>query len=134
MKYATKSIIVIAFLSALFSFAKFDHCLNTNFATPDVYTHACYSDLPALFGARDLNNHAWPYASATNSVEYPPITGLVMWASALPTHSDKIYFLINVVLIALLFIGTVLLIAKMKPALWYLLPVAPAVIGSLYIN
>jgi len=134
MKYATKSIIVLAFLSALFSFVKFDHCLNTNFATPDVYTHACYSDLPALFGARDLNNHAWPYASATNSVEYPPITGLVMWASALPTHSDRTYFLINVELIALLFIGTVLLIAKMKPELWYLLPVAPAVIGSLYIN
>lgn len=134
MKYATKSIIIIAFLSALFSFVKFDHCLNTNFATPDVYTHACYSDLPALFGARDLINHVWPYASASNSVEYPPITGLVMWASALPTHSDKIYFLINVGLIALLFIGTVLLIAKMKPELWYLLPVAPAVIGSLYIN
>lgn len=134
MKYATKSVIVIAFLSALFSFAKFDHCLNTNFATPDVYTHACYSDLPALFGARDLVNHVWPYSSATNAVEYPPITGLVMWASALPTHSDKTYFLINVILIALLFIGTTLLIAKMKPELWYLLPVAPAVIGSLYIN
>jgi len=134
MKYATKSIIVLAFLSALFSFVKFDHCLNTNFATPDVYTHACYSDLPALFGARDLINHVWPYSSASNSVEYPPITGLVMWASALPTHSDKIYFLINVGLIALLFIGTVLLVAKMKPELWYLLPVAPAVIGSLYIN
>jgi len=134
MKYATKSIIVLAFLSALFSFVKFDHCLNTNFATPDVYTHACYSDLPALFGARDLINHVWPYASASNSVEYPPITGLVMWASALPTHSDKIYFLINVGLIALLFVGTVLLVAKMKPELWYLLPVAPAVIGSLYIN
>jgi len=134
MKYATKSIILLAFLSALFSFVKFDHCLNANFATPDVYTHACYSDLPALFGARDLINHVWPYSSASNSVEYPPITGLVMWASALPTHSDKIYFLINVGLIALLFIGTVLLVAKMKPELWYLLPVAPAVIGSLYIN
>jgi uncharacterized membrane protein len=134
MKYATKSIIVIAFLSALVSFMKFDHCLTTNFASPDVYTHACYSDLPALFGARDLINHVWPYSSASNSVEYPPITGLVMWASALPTHSDKIYFLINVGLIALLFIGTVLLVARMKPELWYLLPVAPAVVGSLYIN
>ena len=134
MKYITKSVIAIALLSALFSFAKFDHCLNTNFATPDVYTHACYSDLPALFGARDLVNHVWPYSSSTNAVEYPPITGVVMWATALPTHSDKTYFLINAVLIALLFIGTTLLIAKMKPEIWYLLPVAPAVIGSLYIN
>ena len=134
MKYATKSVLLIAFLGALLSFAKFDHCFNTNFATPDVYTHACYSDLPALFGARDLNHHTWPYTSATNSVEYPPITGLVMWATALPTHDDKIYFLINVGLIALLFMGTVFLVAKLKPELWYLLPLAPAVVGSLYIN
>ncbi|MEI6763664.1 MAG: mannosyltransferase [Actinomycetes bacterium] len=134
MKYATKSIIIIAFISALFSFAKFDHCLNTNFATPDVYTHACYSDLPALFGARDLFNHAWPYSSASNSVEYPPITGVVMWLTALPIHGDKSYFLINVGLIALLFIGLSLLVAQMKPELWYLLPLSPAVIASLYIN
>ena len=134
MKYATKSIIIIAFISALFSFAKFDHCLNTNFATPDVYTHACYSDLPALFGARDLFNHAWPYSSASNSVEYPPVTGVVMWLTALPIHGDKSYFLINVGLIALLFIGLSLLVAQMKPELWYLLPLSPAVIASLYIN
>jgi len=134
MKYATKSVLIIAFLGALLSFAKFDHCFNTNFATPDVYTHACYSDLPALFGARDLVHHLWPYSSASNSVEYPPITGLVMWVSSLPTHSDTIYFLINVGLIALLFMGTVLLVAKLKPELWYLLPLAPAVIASLYIN
>ena len=134
MKYATKSIIVIAFISALFSFAKFDHCLNTNFASPDVYTHACYSDLPALFGARDLINHTWPYSSASNSVEYPPVTGVVMWLTALPTHGDKSYFLINVGLIALLFIGLSLLVAQMKPELWYLLPLSPAVVASLYIN
>ena len=134
MKYATKSIIIIAFISALFSFAKFDHCLNTNFATPDVYTHACYSDLPALFGARDLINHAWPYSSASNSVEYPPVTGVVMWLTALPIHGDKSYFLINVGLIALLFIGLSLLVAQMKPEMWYLLPLSPAVIASLYIN
>ena len=134
MKFATKSLIVLAFLSALLSFAKFDHCLNTNFGSPDVYTHACYSDLPALFGARDLVHHVWPYASETNSVEYPPLTGVVMWATALPTHSDKTYFLINVALIALLFIGTALLISKMNPEYWYLLPLSPAVIASLYIN
>jgi len=134
MKYATKSIIIIAFISALFSFAKFDHCLNTNFAAPDVYTHACYSDLPALFGARDLINHTWPYSSASNSVEYPPVTGVVMWLTALPTHGDKSYFFINVGLIALLFIGLSLLVAQMKPELWYLLPLSPAVIASLYIN
>jgi uncharacterized membrane protein len=134
MKYATKSILILGFIAALSSFAKFDHCLNTNFASPDVYTHACYSDLPSLFGARDLIHHTWPYSSATNSVEYPPVTGVVMWVTALPTTSDKTYFLINIALIALLFMGVALLVAKMKPELWYLLPLSPAVIASLYIN
>lgn len=134
MKYATKSILILACIAALFSFAKFDHCLNTNFASPDVYTHACYSDLPSLFGARDLIHHTWPYSSANNSVEYPPVTGVVMWVTALPTTSDKTYFLINIALIALLFMGVALLVAKMKPELWYLLPLSPAVIASLYIN
>ena len=134
MKFAVSPIIALAFLSALLSFGKFDHCFNANFATPDVYTHACYSDLPALFGARGLINHTWPYSSATNAVEYPPVTGMVMWLTSLPTHHDKSYFLINVLLIALLFVGVASLIAKMKPELWYLLPLSPAVIGSLYIN
>jgi uncharacterized membrane protein len=134
MKFATKSVLLLALIGALFSLGKFDHCLNSNFATPDVYTHACYSDLPALFGARDLVNHAWPYSSATNAVEYPPITGVIMWATSLPTHSDKIYFLINAGIIAILFVMIALLVAKMKPELWYLLPISPAVIASLYIN
>ena len=134
MKFAVSPIIELAFLSALLSFGKFDHCFNSNFATPDVYTHACYSDLPALFGARGLINHTWPYSSATNAVEYPPVTGVVMWLTSLPTHHDKSYFLINVGLIALLFIGVAYLVATMKPELWYLLPLSPAVIGSLYIN
>jgi len=42
--------------------------------------------------------------------------------------------LINIGLLALLFIGTSLLVAKINPKKWYLLPLLPAVIGSLYIN
>ena len=80
----------------------------------------------------------WPYASSTNSVEYPPLTGLVMWATATITpfgyNSDKIYFLINIGLIAALFVGTALLVSKINPNKWYLLPLLPAVIASLYIN
>jgi uncharacterized membrane protein len=61
-----------------------------------------------------------------------------MWATAMVTpsgyDSDKYYFLINIFLIALLFIGTAILISKINPSKWYLLPVLPAVIASLYIN
>ena len=130
-------VIALALFSALLSFAKFDHCRNFGWGAPDVYTHACYSDLPALYEARDLTHHTWPYSSATNAVEYPPITGIVMWATSYLVGrqiNDLRYFDINALLIALLFIASVWLIFRIKPEFWYLLPLSPAVIGSLYIN
>ena len=68
LKFATKSILLLVAIASLLSFSKFDHCFKTNWATPDVYVHACYSDLPALFGARDLIDKKWPYSSAQNAV------------------------------------------------------------------
>jgi hypothetical protein len=131
-------LVALAILASLFSFIKFSHCESKNWATPDQYVHACYSDLPSLFGDRELNKHKWAYAGTEKAVEYPVITGLVMYATALitPSNSNSAtnYFLINAFLIALLFIFMVVLIAHIKPNYWYLLPVAPAMIASLYIN
>ena len=138
LSFRTTAVIALALFAALLSFVKFDHCYNTNWTGVGVDVHECYSDLPALFDARGLVDHIWPYSSATNSVEYPPLTGIVMWATALITpsgiYSDKYYFLINIALLALLFIGTAILVSKINPKRWYLLPVLPAVIASMYIN
>jgi uncharacterized membrane protein len=138
MKFATKTALVVALLASLVSFAKFDHCRNSGWAVPDQYVHACYSDLPALFSARGLTTHTWPYSSATNSVEYPPVTAMVMWGTSYLVAHDanqyRNYFDINALLIALLFIGSILLLRRMKPDLWYLGAAAPAVIASMYIN
>ena len=129
-----KALVALAVLASLLSFAKFSHCEGTNWATPDQYIHACYSDLPSLFGDRGLQANKWPYASDTNSVEYPVITGLVMYATAGLVDTAASYFNLNAFLLALLFIGLVILVFKMNPRFSYLLPVAPAMIASLYIN
>lgn len=138
LSFTTKAVIALALFAALLSFVKMDHCYTSNWTGVGVDVHECYSDLPALFDARGLVTHAWPYSSATNSVEYPPLTGMVMWATALitpsGTNSDKYYYLINIALLALLFIATALLVYKINPNKWYLLPVLPAVIASMYIN
>lgn len=138
LSFTTKAVIALALFAGLLSLAKFDHCYNTNWSGVGVDVHECYSDLPALFDARGLVDHLWPYSSATNSVEYPPLTGIVMWATAIITpqgyNADKYYFLINIALLAALFIGTAILVSKINPNKWYLLPVLPAVIASLYIN
>ena len=129
-----RAVLLLAVLASLISFGKFSQCESTSWATPDQYVHACYSDLPSLFGARGLDRNDWPYTSELNSVEYPVLTGMVMFLTAKFVDSPIAYFNLNVIFLALLFIGLVLLIRKMKPEFNYLLPLAPAMIASLYIN
>jgi uncharacterized membrane protein len=138
MKLLAKSAIALAVVVALISFIKFDHCRTAGWSSPDLYIHACYSDLPTLYSDRGLVAHSWPYASNTNAVEYPPLVGIIMWATSFTVKNSaaeyRSYFDINALLIALIFVGTVILVKRMKPELWYLFPLAPAVIASLYIN
>ena len=130
----TRILVVLAILAALLSVAKFSHCANTGWATPDQYVHACYSDLPALFEARGLSSNAWPFASDDNSVEYPVVTAMVMYATSFAANSPVSYFNINIFFLILLFIATVLVVRKIRPDFAYLVPVAPAMIASLFIN
>ena len=130
----TRFLVVLAILAALLSVAKFSHCANTGWATPDQYVHACYSDLPALFEARGLSTNQWPFASDDNSVEYPVVTAMVMYATSFAANSPVSYFNINIFFLILLFIATILVVRKIRPEFAYLVPVAPAMIASLFIN
>jgi len=129
-----KWFIALALFASVLSFAKFSHCEGSNWATPDQYIHACYSDLPSLFGDRGMSENLWPYSSKTNAVEYPVITGLIMYATSFAAHSPISYFNLNALLLALIFICIVLVVRKINPQFSYLVPVAPAMIASLYIN
>ena len=138
MQTKARAIIALAVLASLISFVKFNHCENTGWATPDQYTHACYSDIPALYGERGLSKGDWAYANGADSVEYPVVTGVIMWtlAKITPGGEDalKNYFNINIFFLALLFISIALMVYKMRPEFSYLFPLAPAVVASLYIN
>ena len=132
-----KKFALVLIACALISFTKFNHCRVNDFAAPDNYVHACYTDIPALFGERDLINHTWPYLSATNAMEYPPIIGLGNWLISFITPTENSYrwfFDINLILLIGCFIGISYLLRKMRPQYLYLFPLAPAVIASLFIN
>jgi uncharacterized membrane protein len=133
-----RAIVALAILSCLISFVKFSHCENSGWSTPGQYIHACYSDIPALYGERGLSKGDWAYSNGDKSVEYPVVTGAVMWALAKVTpqggDSAKDYFNINIFFIALLLIATALFIYQIKPEFTYLYLLAPAGIASLYIN
>ena len=97
-----RALVALAILASLLSVAKFSHCANTGWATPDQYVHACYSDLPALFEARGLSTNDWPFASDDNSVEYPVLTAMVMYATSFAANSPVSYFNINIFFLILL--------------------------------
>ena len=129
-----RTLVALAILASLLSVAKFSHCANTGWATPDQYVHACYSDLPALFEARGLSTQQWPFASDDNSVEYPVLTAMVMYATSFAANSPVSYFNINIFFLILLFIATAIVVRKIRPEFAYLVPIAPAMIASLFIN
>ena len=113
MRTSARALIALAILASALSFAKFSPCISTDWATPDQYVHACYSDLPALYGERGLNKGEWAYSNGDASVEYPVVTGAIMWAvaKAIPTGDNALqnYFYANIFLLALLLIFITLL-------------------------
>ena len=138
MQTKARAIIALALLVSLISFVKFSQCENSGWATPDQYIQACYSDIPALYGERGLSKGDWAYSNGEDSVEYPVVTGVVMWAIAQITpggeSATKNYFHLNVFFLVLLFIFIALIVFKMRPEFAYLTPLTPAAIASLYIN
>jgi uncharacterized membrane protein len=135
---SARALIALALLASIVSFVKFNHCTSTNWSTPDQYIHSCYSDIPALYGERGLNKGDWAYSNGDSSVEYPVVTGAIMWAIAQVTPGGEralqSYYYLNIAFLALLFIFISLVVAKMRPEFAYLTPLAPAAIASLYIN
>jgi len=129
-----RTLVVLALFASLVSFAKFSQCENSGWATPGQYIHACYSDLPALYGSRGLDTNSWPYSSDDNSVEYPVITAMVMYATSFAAKSPASYFNVNIFFLILLFIATLIVVRKIRPEFAYLSAIAPAMIASLFIN
>jgi len=135
MRVTSRVVLLLALFASLVSFVKFNHCATTGWQAPDQYIHACYSDIPALYGERGLNKGVWSYSGGDESVEYPVIQGTVMWLSAklIPAGINN-YFYGNAILLALLFIFIALITFRVRPEFSYLLPLAPAMVASLYIN
>ena len=132
------ALLFLALVATLLGAFKFSPCEQSLWATPDQYVHGCYSDIASLYGDRDLDKDQWSYSSTTNAVEYPVLTGTVMWffARALPTGENEIlnYYRLNVIFLAALFIFIAYIVYRIRPEVAYLAAIAPAAIASLYIN
>jgi hypothetical protein len=92
------------------------HCASVGWSTPDMFFHACYSDLPVVYEQSGLAAGGAPYAAASHGhyLQQPVLSGLAMWTTAhlVPSGTvltqERWYFDIWTVVIALCLVGLVL--------------------------
>ena len=97
-------LVALTFLTCGLGLAQKDWCRDHGWSAPGVYSHACYSDVSALYFARGLADGEVPYLGQTGDrqVEYPVLTGAVMYLTAQlvpsggdPADRSRWYFDIN---------------------------------------
>lgn len=131
-------VFILALLSATFSYLKFARCVESGWISPAVYQLGCYTDITALYEARQFSVDSFPYSSGVNSLEYPILSGIGIWLISLITKDgpEGLYqfFILNIIALSIFYSYLIHLIAKIerKSALIYAL--SPAVISALFIN
>jgi uncharacterized membrane protein len=104
-----------------------------------VEVHGCYSDIPLLLYARGLADGAIPYLSADAAAfEYPVLSGLMAWLTALVSGGDqRVYFDVNVLLLtafAVVLVWATAQLAGRRPWDAAIVAVAPGLLLASTIN
>ncbi|GAA4824298.1 hypothetical protein [Tomitella cavernea] len=97
----------------------------------------CYSDIQYLWIGRDIDNHVFPFlhggitASGSlfgGTVEYPVLSGLLMWLGGIGSHTDAAFLLHSAIIMAPFGLLTAWLLGRIAGwrALWWSL--SPAVV------
>ena len=94
----------------------------------------CYSDIQYLWIGRDIDRHVFPYVHGGigengqlfgGSVEYPVLTGVLMWMGAFFAHDDHEFLLYSAILLAPFALWTTWLLgrlARWRALLWAIGP------------
>jgi len=112
-KPAAAVLVLLCGLTLLLGFINKDRCTGPAFdqwgrTQPDYdernKQEVCYSDIQHLWIGRDIDRHVFPYVDGGindkgilvgGSVEYPVLTGLLIWAGAIFAHNDAEYLLFS---------------------------------------
>jgi uncharacterized membrane protein len=99
-------LVLLTGLTLLAGYANKARCVGPEFdaqgrSAPDfalrAYRDVCYSDIQKLWIGRDIDRHVFPYVDGSitpagelqgGTVEYPVLSGLLMWVAAIPAHTD----------------------------------------------
>ncbi|GAA5123932.1 glycosyltransferase family 87 protein [Pseudonocardia adelaidensis] len=136
-------LVLLTGVTLLLGYANKARCTGPEFddngrSTPEygvrIERDVCYSDIQHLWIGRDIDQHRFPYVSGSitpdgqlrgGSVEYPVLTGLLIWAGALYAHTDAGFLLGSALLMAPFGLVTGWLLgrlARWRALLWALGP------------
>jgi hypothetical protein len=120
------------------------HCRTTLWASPDQFTHACYSDVPALYASSGLDAGTLPYLEAAAGGQHlaqPVGTGFVLWLLSLVAPEGRTEvrwaFDLAVVLVAVALVALVLAVAALarhRPWDAALVALSPAVAATALVS
>ncbi|ALG15728.1 glycosyltransferase family 87 protein [Kibdelosporangium phytohabitans] len=135
--------VLLCGVTLLLGFANKDRCTGPRFdkwgrSEPD-YTQrarsdACYSDIQYLWVGRDIEKHVFPYVHGGinakgeltgGTVEYPVLTGVVIWLGALFAGTDAGFLLGSAILMAPFGLLTAWMLGKLsrwRALLWAIGP------------
>ena len=112
------ALVLLTGVTLLLGYANKARCVGPEFdaagrTQPDyqlrVDHDVCYSDIQELWLGRDVDKHVFPYLHGSitpdgklvgGSVEYPVLTGLLIWAGAYFAHDDGQFLLYSALLMA----------------------------------
>ncbi|MCJ8504057.1 glycosyltransferase 87 family protein [Kocuria flava] len=136
----------LALTTALAAYVVRLPCRLVSWAEPENFRRLCYSDFPTLYASRGMSEGRFPYLDPTALLEYPVLQTVVASATGVLAHglaggaplhvAQGIYFDLNAVLLAAVWVGVVLTTARLaaRPAPAVLLALAPAAAVTAFIN
>lgn len=141
---AALAVIVLACgFTMLLGFANKDRCTGPQFdelgrSGPGFdtrkYLDVCYSDIQYLWLGREIDQHVFPYVHGGinergemvgGAVEYPVLTGLMIWAGALFAETDAAFLLYSALIMAPFGLVTAWLLGRLsrwRALIWALSP------------
>jgi uncharacterized membrane protein len=131
-------VLIWATVCCLVAFVRANYCrIAPQSLLSGSYCVSGYSDIQELFVSRNFYLREFPYSSAANSLEYPPLIGIGNWLISFlvpSTNAQFWFYLINVLIISLLFIRLTAIIKRVQPNYVHLLVLSPAIICTLFVN
>lgn len=94
----------------------------------------CYSDVQYLWPTREISEHSFPYVGGSidddgllhgSALEYPVLTGLMIWVAALPADTDADFLLASALLLSAFGLLTAWLLGRLagwRALVWALGP------------